>query len=107
MSSCCRGKKISKEFSSTVESLKILAEENRLKILCMLNKGEKCVCEILPKLGIPQNLASHHLKVLKEAGFIVARKEGLRVFYSVDPGQMKKIQSILTHVFQSYDDEKS
>lgn len=82
--------------------LKAASDVNRLAILCMLNKGEMCVCEIWPKLGLAQNLASHHLKILKDAGFINSRKDGLRVYYSVDPVKMKKLQSLLTHIFQSY-----
>lgn len=83
--------------------LKAASDESRLAIMCMLNKGEMCVCEIWPKLGIPQNLASHHLKILKDAGFVKSRKDGLRVYYSVDSMKIKNIQSLLTHIFQSYE----
>jgi ArsR family transcriptional regulator len=83
--------------------LKAASDESRLAILCLLNQGEMCVCEIWPKLGIPQNLVSHHLKILKDAGFIKSRKDGLRVYYSLDPAKMKKIQNLLTHIFQSYE----
>ena len=87
--------------------LKAASDENRLAILCMLNTGEMCVCEIWPKLGIPQNLASHHLKILKDAGFIKSRKEGLRVYYSVDAEKMKIIRILLTQIFQPYVDERA
>ena len=49
---------------------KILGDENRWKILKLLAKKPVCVCKIEAKLGLHQNLVSHHLKVLKEAGFI-------------------------------------
>lgn len=87
--------------------LKAASDENRLAILCMLNKGEMCVCEIWSKLDLPQNLVSHHLKILKDAGFLKSRKEGLRVYYSVDSVKIKTIQSLLTHIFHSYVDEQS
>ncbi len=50
----------------------------------MLKDGERCVCDIWNLLGLSQNLASHHLKVLKDAGLISSRRDGLRVIYSLN-----------------------
>ena len=61
--------------------LKILADENRLKILCFLKDWPKGVCQIADFLDLPQNLVSHHLKKLKEVWLLDSRKEWLRVFY--------------------------
>ena len=60
----------------------ILMEPQRIKVLRLLCGGELCVCEIERSLGIPQNLVSHHLRVLREAGLVIARKEGQFVHYS-------------------------
>jgi len=60
----------------------VLLEPQRIKILRLLRGGERCVCEIERSLGIPQNLVSHHLRVLREAGLVTARKEGQFVHYS-------------------------
>jgi ArsR family transcriptional regulator len=60
----------------------VLLEPQRIKVLRLLRGGELCVCEIEQSLGIAQNLVSHHLKVLREAGLVVARKEGQFVHYS-------------------------
>lgn len=84
MELCCVGKKVKNELKITVEFLKLLAEKNRLKIICLLAQGELCVCDIWSVLNIPQNLASHHLKVLKKHGLIVSRKEGLNIYYSLN-----------------------
>jgi len=65
--------------------LKLLAEPNRLRIVMLLASGEQCVCDIETALGIPQNLVSHHLSVLKRAGLLVARREGTWVYYRVEP----------------------
>lgn len=81
-----------------VEFLKIVAEENRLKILCLLGDGEKCVCEIWQYLGLPQNLVSHHLKVLKDFKLISSRKEGLRVFYRLNQKIVREYLSLLKDV---------
>lgn len=70
--------------------LKIISEENRLKIVCILYYGEKCVCEIWQYLKLPQNLVSHHLKILKDFGLISSKKEGLKVFYKLNKKVVKK-----------------
>lgn len=83
--------------------LKVISEENRLKILCLLKEGEMCVCEIWPSLGVAQNLVSHHLKILRDSGLIKDRKVGLKVFYSIDRKEMKKFNSLLIKFLVSYE----
>jgi len=100
---CCQNKESTAELSKTVEFLKVVAEENRLKILCMLRVGEKCVCDIWQFLDLPQNLASHHLKVLKDFGLVEDRKEGLRVYYSINKKEINKYNSLLNKFLQSYE----
>jgi ArsR family transcriptional regulator len=91
--------KSKREIEQTAEFLKIIAEPSRLKILCALNKQELCVCEIWKKLAIPQNLASHHLKILKAFGLLSSRKEGVKVIYSVNSKMMDKYYSYLSNYF--------
>jgi len=67
-----------------VEFLRVISDENRLKILCLLRDKEKCVCDIWQYFELPQNLTSHHLKVLKNFNLVESRKEGLKVFYSIN-----------------------
>jgi ArsR family transcriptional regulator len=93
---CCQGKKSNADLSHTVKFLKAISEESRLKILCMLRESEKCVCEIWQYLGLPQNLASHHLKVLKDLNLIDSRKEGLKVFYSINKRVISNYLKLLT-----------
>ena len=64
--------------------LKTISDENRLKILCYLKEWEKPVCKIVEFTGLPQNLVSHHLKKLKEANLVNAKKEWLKVKYSLN-----------------------
>lgn len=73
-----------------------LAEPNRLAILEFLRNGEKCACEIHPKLKLPQNLTSHHLKVLKDLRLLKSRREGVKIIYSRDEDMIKSYQSALT-----------
>lgn len=69
--------------ASITKLLKILADENRLKIITCLASGEKCVCQLVAALDIPQNLMSHHLKVLKDQGLVSDERRGRWVYYSL------------------------
>lgn len=93
--SCCADQSSDKQIELVTEFLKIIAEENRLKILCILAHNEHCVCDIWQYLDIPQNLASHHLKVLKDFGLIQSRKEGLNVFYCLKGDKLAKSKKML------------
>ena len=73
----------------------VLSDGNRLRILCLLKDGERCVCEIWRNLSLPQNLASHHLKTLKSAGLLRSRKDGLRIYYSLNKTALKKAVDVL------------
>lgn len=87
---CCKIKKSISQLKKVVDFLKIISEQNRLKILCILRRQEKCVCEIWQYLDLPQNLISHHLKVLKDFSLIDSRKEGTKVFYKLNKKVVKK-----------------
>jgi len=89
-SACCKNKKSETKLKKVVDFLKIMNEENRLKILCLLQKDEQCVCDIWQCLKLPQNLVSHHLKILKDFGLISSKKEGLKVFYKLNQKVVKK-----------------
>lgn len=61
---------------------KALGNDTRLKILHIISEhGEKCVCDLTNILGISQPLVSKHLSVLKNAGIVLSKKEGLNVVY--------------------------
>ena len=78
------------------EYLSVISEPNRLAILQFLKGGERCACEIHPKLGLPQNLSSHHLKVLKDMGLLMSRREGTKIVYARDEAVIARYQSTLT-----------
>jgi len=94
---CCKTKKSKNNLQQTAEFLKIISDSNRLQILCMLNKGERCVCEIWQYLDLPQNLISHHLKVLKDFNLVESKKDGTKVIYSINQKEINKYSSLLAH----------
>jgi len=98
-SNCCKSNK--KEIENTINFLKTISEENRLKILCILNKEkEVCVCHILEQLNLPQNLVSHHLKVLKDFKLINAKKEGRWIHYSINKKEINKHNKLLDKILK-------
>ena len=95
--SCCIPDKHEfKHVSSLSTLLKLVGEESRLKILCILKQGQHCVCEIEEHINQSQSLISHHLKDLKEAGMVLDEKKGLYNYYSLT----KKGKEITDLVFQ-------
>lgn len=62
---------------------KVLSHPQRLRILQLLNDGERCVCEIVQALGLRQAYVSQQLILLRQAGLICFRKEGWNVYYRV------------------------
>jgi DNA-binding transcriptional ArsR family regulator len=63
--------------------LKAMADPTRLKILHCLHGGERCVSDILGAVGGSQANISKHLSVLKRAGLVDCRREGLNVYYRI------------------------
>ncbi len=63
--------------------LKALGQPTRLQILNLLKDGERCVCEIFPAINQEQANVSKHLSILKQAGILDSRKDGLRIIYRI------------------------
>jgi ArsR family transcriptional regulator len=72
-------------------SLKAISHPLRLKILCVLGKGELSVQAILKTVGTTQSNVSQHLCLLKDKGVVTSRKDANRVYYSVKDETIKKI----------------
>jgi ArsR family transcriptional regulator len=61
--------------------LKALAHPSRLVMIDALAEGERCVCELQQVVGADMSTVSKHLSVMRNAGLVTDRKEGLKVFY--------------------------
>jgi ArsR family transcriptional regulator len=100
---CCTNNKLTKEFADMAKFLRVIGEDNRLKILCLLKKGERCVCEIVENLELPQNLISAHLKVLKDLHLVESRQEWKKVYYFANKKTFKKYNLLLTKFLKKYE----
>lgn len=99
----CINRKISLEFSDLSKLFKVIGEDNRLRILCLLKNGECCVCDIYENLELSQNLVSSHLRVLKDLKLIDLRQEKQKNYYFINKKIFKKYNILLTKFFQSYE----
>lgn len=78
---------------------RVLSEPNRLAIFDLLMQGVQCNCEIGKRLGLPMNLVSHHLRVLRDAGLVEAQREPADarwVYYSVKKAALDEICAHIT-----------
>ena len=73
----------------------IIAEPNRRAILSLLASSERSVSEIEHRLRMPQPSVSKHLRVLREAGFVVARVDAQRRVYRIRPEPLKDVDAWL------------
>lgn len=85
---------------------KALSDFNRLRILKALQTKLLCVCEIKELLNLANSTVSQHLKVLKNAGFIVESKSGKWVNYRINPTPIDpRISTILCSLDYWIDNE--
>jgi DNA-binding transcriptional ArsR family regulator len=82
------------KFSKTSKFLKVVSEENRLKILLALKGGAMNVTQIHNKLKLPQNLTSHHISKLKEVGLLNEKHEGTFRNYGLNSKKLKEFSKI-------------
>lgn len=86
-----------------ITRLRKILQYNRVRILNLLLKKETCACEIIKQLNLPNNLISHHLKVLQDMGILKSRKIGLHRKYSIRRNQKKQICRLIK-CFRSFSD---
>ena len=78
-----------------------LADENRLRLLCLIQGGEICVCYLQEVLQTNQPKISRHLAYLKKAGLVEARRDGKWMHYrlkKLEPGFGKILADTLGHL---------
>jgi ArsR family transcriptional regulator len=77
---------------------KALSDPSRVRILVALRECELCVCELCDSLAMTQSTLSTHLKVIRQAELVSARKEGKWMYYRIAPDA----EGLLDQLFQSF-----
>jgi protein-tyrosine-phosphatase len=70
--------------------MRLMADPLRWQLACELAGGDRRVRELVAAVGEPQNLVSYHLRQLKDAGLVTARRssaDGRDTYYRLDLGQ--------------------
>lgn len=71
------------DYEARAGIIKAMAHPSRLFIVDELARGERCVCELTEMIGADISTVSKHLAILRKAGIVVDRKEGLQVYYTL------------------------
>jgi DNA-binding transcriptional ArsR family regulator len=79
--------------------MKVLANPDRLLLLCQLSQGEKAVGELENILGIYQPTLSQQLTVLRDEGLVNTRREGKKIYYSIASAKAVAIMQVLYQQF--------
>ncbi len=88
--------------SDLLSFLKSLASESRLNIILLFLDGqERTVNQISESIELGQPATSEHLAVLKQAGVLVARKEGKEMYYSPDRAKVLSMLKTLDSLLRS------
>lgn len=85
--------------NDAAEFLKKFAHPSRLMVVCALVEGERSVRDLEDTLGIRQPGLSQQIAELREAGFIVGRKDSKTVFYRLADARVAEFIALLHRMF--------
>lgn len=80
------------------EIAKVLANPVRLRILTLIGHGEVANGALLDELGISKPNLSQHLALMRRAGLLTVRRDGVRVFYRLTFPEIKEICSSMRQI---------
>ena len=79
--------------------LKVLANADRLLLLCQMSQGEYCVSSLEEMTGIRQPTLSQQLSVLREENMVSTRRAGKQVFYSIASAEAMAVMQLLHELY--------
>ena len=72
------------DYAKQAKCFKAFCDENRLRIISLLQDGELCACELIQQLSMVQSTLSYHMKILCESGIVINRQEGKWAHYHIN-----------------------
>ena len=82
--------------SEQAKTFSLLGNEVRLKIMTLFLEFERmCVCDLGDVLEMNQSPISQHLRKLKDGGLLVNKREGMTIFYSINPAKRAMLEQVL------------
>ncbi|MBC7598902.1 MAG: helix-turn-helix transcriptional regulator [Polaromonas sp.] len=85
--------------TEAVIALKVLANTDRLLLLCQLSQGEMCVSDLEEALDIRQPTLSQQLGVLRNEAVVSTRRDGKNIYYSVADERLLEMLSVLYRLY--------
>lgn len=83
---------------AAVDTLKLLADPTRLRIMWALLHGEHSVGPLAAHVGAPAPSVSQHLAKLRLARLVETRRDGNRIFYLADDDHLRRlVEEALVH----------
>ena len=87
--------------------LAAMAEPTRLgAMLVICDDGEHCVCELMERLNTSQSRMSRHMKVLRDAGLVLDRRDAQWVRYRLNPHMRPDVRQIVDSVLSAARNEE-
>lgn len=81
--------------------LKAMANENRLRILCLLDGAELSVSELNARLALSQSALSQHLAILRREGLVTTRRSSQTIYYSLQGSEARTVVETLARLYAS------
>ncbi|MEL6906363.1 MAG: metalloregulator ArsR/SmtB family transcription factor [Planctomycetota bacterium] len=95
------GPRPDRAFTGAVQLFKALADEQRLRTLELLSRGEACGSEIAATFDEPLSTVSHRMKLLETAGLVTRRREGRHVYFGLaDDHVVHLVEDALDHALE-------
>ena len=63
---------------------KVLGDPTRVRMLDVLSRGERCVCDLARLLGLSESAVSHQLRLLRNTRVVRTRRDGRQIYYALD-----------------------
>jgi len=77
---------------------KVLSVETRVRILELVKDRALCVGAIAARLDVTQGAVSQHLRILRDAGFVIAEKRGYFVHYRLNEKTLSKWKAMINRL---------
>jgi DNA-binding transcriptional ArsR family regulator len=80
--------------------LKLVANQQRLVLLCRLREGEASVSELIDLCGLSQSSVSQHLAKMREGGILQTRRDAQTIYYRLENPHVEALMEFMCERFQ-------
>ena len=85
--------------TNAIEVLTAIANENRLKVLCLLLESERSVTDLGNRIGLAQSPLSQHLAKLRKLDLVGTRRDGQLIYYHLKSAAVRDMLGLLEQLY--------